>query len=1749
MGRKERKSRLDKGESGEFLGFAAFAAPASVPGTMSSGTLSAKAGQQIKLSPIYLGNDSTLSLLFPRIGQKRDATTKGKALRDLREYFADENQTKKQQIEALCHFSYLYHSKLHYESTARVRAGSLECFLQASSRLPKAWNTLVENQQPELIGMILAGRADSAADVRLAANQLVDTLKDLKVDEGVWEYSKRILSYGKPKAMHEELFQKSSETTLSEKQKEELEERFERIVGTAIAGLQFYLQNNYTPTPENNQIMLENGDVKFLWKALSSSKASLRRKTFGLMSSAFQKAPSLVDSDKISKLLFQSLSSEKEPSNIPSLLETLISFVSTQTDRSTSLAMYTKPLGKLFKKGCLGATQWAPTVLPIIAILPQGDQPNILTSVWQGRGEVASLADELEIVAAVAETATFLLQKECSHDFSEVIGKCWLQALISYLKTTQAAKGPAQRSLKALGKTLARDWNQLNQASLEKPSSTIHQLKDWFWNEQLPPIILDDAVDNQLLLTLLVQLETEEDTSNQWAFILKRKYHSLLAKCQGSSGLVPTIDKYELWIAILNHLCTSSEVFDSKEALDKFVMNDLLRWMVIHTSTVSDQANSALAKKDFLLYRLCLPRINQEIWDSILRELVAAQCDLNHLQAGLSLLLTNGSEVEQQRVQSPVLEDFTIQVARDSIEKSVSNDHAADDEYEQHSDASENWYRDNYQKTSSFLRFCAGLDSNANKVAVIQNSSIQAWVDCACSKNNIFSTLKANPVLDTLVLLAKEDNSRLDETTVERIMLQTWRQGGALWRDNVMHWLTENVDFRDSLIELASKELKALLNQANVKSKEDADLSEMWSERAVRVFRLFSNGKDASTLPQSPLALIGFADSNLWRRNEGKGSRSFVSQCMMKLLSHIDKIEDRRRLFSNFESDVLELFIILLMGLSGADTNLLNADNTRRRRDSCAMLLNQVKAASLKFVRVKQMCNACITLLASLVKEEATDERICRGIAVLSQLVELTFRGICPIDEALEGSVDKVQLDTVKKGDTVWYITNSEDPTIREKSTIVKIHTDLPSELYFTIKVSRDGVPQERQTVGERLRNTSYKPTTKETNSLICVKDIASDELIQRLSLTKCILNELVTPLWENWRPVAFELLSLVISQSGLLGNRGIGTEHHMIFQKLLKLQGDLLECFSADFFSEDKKGVISILEELSFALGYGHNIPPFSSQALISFDPSDSVRAIISHYEDTDRDADTELDNAVARWLTVSAASIDDEKEREQAYMLLFRLSAQLLESGGSTERFSSNHFVALRAVQAAQKASHKFKSGNSILEDSEAEALVGMSKAFAHQWELDNVEDFRCSPVWQSNPVFNLVFESSLIKRRPLMARASKPCIEKLVGCLYTDTKRWYSTKLLFAYANEGAPLHSQPGELNEASADRIELWCSACKLIEEEVEELEDDVDTVAQWIPERLMNDVETWYEVYVNNDFVLDEKTACGRLLSWIVFLQIAEVASGKDAMNRPAFTSYVTKCKSVEAILTLALSYVNIGTERKVKLEKVIDIDDMLKKEDATKLSELASYAIFRTIGVFPTIAKHWWDMGCPNYMTQPIRDFVESSVSPEILRRELYRMKQTSSFGEMNVKGSLMSREVTATYVQDDFTLTVVIKIPLSFPFRRAEVDCSKTYGVPESRWKRWALQITQMLNNQGGTLSDALLLWKENVDKEFEGVEPCPVCYSVLHVKTHKLPSVECNTCHNRFHMDCLSQWFRSSGKSNCVICQQPWSGTRVL
>jgi len=72
---------------------------------------------------------------------------------------------------------------------------------------------------------------------------------------------------------------------------------------------------------------------------------------------------------------------------------------------------------------------------------------------------------------------------------------------------------------------------------------------------------------------------------------------------------------------------------------------------------------------------------------------------------------------------------------------------------------------------------------------------------------------------------------------------------------------------------------------------------------------------------------------------------------------------------------------------------------------------------------------------------------------------------------------------------------------------------------------------------------------------------------------------------------------------------------------------------------------------------------------------------------------------------------------------------------------------------------------------------------------------------------------------------------------------------------------------------------------------------------------------------------------------------------------------------------------------------------------------------------------------------------------------------------------------------------------------------------------------------------IAEAIRTWKNNFDKEFEGVEECPICYSILHTSNHSLPQQAGKTCRHKFHGACIYEWFSTSNKSTCPLCQTPF------
>jgi len=143
---------------------------------------------------------------------------------------------------------------------------------------------------------------------------------------------------------------------------------------------------------------------------------------------------------------------------------------------------------------------------------------------------------------------------------------------------------------------------------------------------------------------------------------------------------------------------------------------------------------------------------------------------------------------------------------------------------------------------------------------------------------------------------------------------------------------------------------------------------------------------------------------------------------------------------------------------------------------------------------------------------------------------------------------------------------------------------------------------------------------------------------------------------------------------------------------------------------------------------------------------------------------------------------------------------------------------------------------------------------------------------------------------------------------------------------------------------------------------------------------------------------------------------------------------------------------------------------------------------------------------------------------------------------GLLTVNTSIILRSVTVRFDKEECVAELRIVLPRIFPLELVEINSGRETGISDAKLRLWIKQINILLTNQDGNLLDALLLWKVRIEKEFQGLEPCPICHMVSHVQDSTLPKLRCSTCRNAYHSNCLVKWFRTSHQNNCPMCKQP-------
>ncbi|XP_019510520.1 PREDICTED: E3 ubiquitin-protein ligase listerin [Hipposideros armiger] len=288
----------------------------------------------------------------------------------------------------------------------------------------------------------------------------------------------------------------------------------------------------------------------------------------------------------------------------------------------------------------------------------------------------------------------------------------------------------------------------------------------------------------------------------------------------------------------------------------------------------------------------------------------------------------------------------------------------------------------------------------------------------------------------------------------------------------------------------------------------------------------------------------------------------------------------------------------------------------------------------------------------------------------------------------------------------------------------------------------------------------------------------------------------------------------------------------------------------------------------------------------------------------------------------------------------------------------------------------------------------------------------------------------------------------------------------------------------------------------------------------------------------------------GYLLTWKLILTFFKASSSQ---LRALYSMYLRKIKSLNKLLYHLFrlmpenpTYAETATELSNKEPKTFFTEELqLSIRETTTLPyhipHLACSVYHMTLKDLPAMVRLWWNSS-EKRVFNIVDRFTSKYVSNVLSFQEISSVQtSTQLFNGMTVKARATTREVMATYTIEDIVIELIIQLPSNYPLGSITVESGKRVGVAVQQWRNWMLQLSTYLTHQNGSIMEGLALWKNNVDKRFEGVEDCMICFSVIHGFNYSLPKKACRTCKKKFHSACLYKWFTSSNKSTCPLCRE--------
>ncbi|GIY92147.1 e3 ubiquitin-protein ligase listerin [Caerostris extrusa] len=293
----------------------------------------------------------------------------------------------------------------------------------------------------------------------------------------------------------------------------------------------------------------------------------------------------------------------------------------------------------------------------------------------------------------------------------------------------------------------------------------------------------------------------------------------------------------------------------------------------------------------------------------------------------------------------------------------------------------------------------------------------------------------------------------------------------------------------------------------------------------------------------------------------------------------------------------------------------------------------------------------------------------------------------------------------------------------------------------------------------------------------------------------------------------------------------------------------------------------------------------------------------------------------------------------------------------------------------------------------------------------------------------------------------------------------------------------------------------------------------------------------------------------GYLLAWI---ELMEFISASPSQIRLGYAIYL---KEMELLTPLFSNVFHFMPENPVTcLKKGLKLETPSKEDlkllfikppklnsvspSSEEIQSIACYVFSSVLRTVPASIRQWW-ANLDKRSADVVNCFTSKYVSGLLCATEIQAVHENEKqFENLMVQARPGSREVIATYTIDDCAIELYVQLPVNHPLGPIKAERRGKVVIGQMEWRHWLMQLTTVLTYQNGSILDGLSIWKRNLDKKFEGVEECMICYYILHNSTLKLPKLSCHVCRKKFHSACLYKWFRTSNNFTCPLCRNEFT-----